>query len=92
MQPNTVCPDTGYLRTPAPVYTRPDMPYAAPDRREATEGARIGAAISAARRLYSGAVADTLIDALHWHQSTTGRVNPSSLPARLVDQLLRPPT
>jgi hypothetical protein len=68
-----------------------DIPSDLPDRRENTEGTRIGAAVSAVRRMYSGAVAECLIDALMWHQSTTARVNPSSLPARLVDQLLRPP-
>lgn len=83
---------TVYLRTPAPVYSRPDVPIDGPDRREPSEGARIGAAVSAARRLYSGAVAEVLVDALMWHQSTTARVDTSSLPARLVNELLRPPT
>jgi hypothetical protein len=57
-----------------------DIPSDLPDRRENTEGTRIGAAVSAVRRMYSGAVAECLIDALMWHQSTTARVNPSSLP------------
>ncbi len=81
-----------YVNTPAPRYSRSDVAIAGPDRRELSEGARIGAAISAARRLYPGAVADVLCDALTWHQSTTSRVSGTSLPARLVDELLRPPT
>ncbi len=80
-----------YVHTPAPVYSRPDVAIVAPERREITEGARIGAAISAARRLYPKAVADALVDVLSWHQSTTSRVSATSLPARLVDELLRPP-
>lgn len=81
-----------YVNTPAPVYSAPDVAMAGPDRREITEGARIGAAISAARRLYPGAVADCLVDVLSWHQNTTSRVSSTSLPARLVDELLRPPS
>ncbi len=80
-----------YVNTPAPRYSRSDVAIVGPDRREMTEGARIGAAISAARRLYPGAVADALVDVLSWHQSTTSRVSGTSLPARLVDELLRPP-
>lgn len=78
-----------YVRTPAPVYSRPDVAVVGPDRREQTEGARIGAAICAARRLYPGVVAEVLVDALSWHQSTPSRVSGTSLPARLVDELLR---
>ncbi len=80
-----------YVNTPAPVYSRSDVAIVSPDRREMSEGARIGAAISAARRLYPKAVADCLVDTLSWHQSTTSRVSATSLPARLVDELLRPP-
>ncbi len=80
-----------YINTPAPQYSRPDVAIVGPDRREMSEGARIGAAISAARRLYPKAVADALVDVLSWHQSTTSRVSATSLPARLVDELLRPP-
>lgn len=81
-----------YINTPAPQYSGSDVAIVAPERREQTETARIGAAISAARRLYPGAVADVLVDALSWHQNTTSRVSGTSLPARLVDELLRPPT
>lgn len=80
-----------YVHTPAPTYSPPDVPYLPPDRREMGEATRIGAAMSAARRLYPGAVADVLCDALTWHQSTTSRVSATSLPARLVEELLRPP-
>lgn len=78
------------LTTPRPVYTEAP-PITGPDLRERTESGRIGAAISAARRLYPDAVAAVLVDALTFHQATTARVNPSSMPARLVDELLRPP-
>lgn len=84
-------PDPITLTTPAPVYPDPP-PVAGPPLRAMSERARVGAAVSAVKRMYSGAVAETLIDALTWHQSTTYRVNPSSLPARLVDELLRPPS
>lgn len=81
-----------YVNTPAPQYSGSDVAILAPDRREQTESARIGAAISAARRLYPGAVADVLVDCLSWHQNTASRVSATSLPARLVAELLRPPT
>lgn len=79
------------LTTPTPVYDTEPPPSPGPRRREPTEAGRIGAAISAARRLYPGVVAEVLVDVLSWHQSTAHRVNPSALPARLVDELLRPP-
>lgn len=75
-----------YLR-PAP----PDPPIVGPALREQAEHNRIFAAISAARRLYPAAVADALVDTLTFHAATKHRVAPTSMPARLVDELLRPP-
>lgn len=74
-----------YLHTtPAP------PPIVSPDLREQVEHHRTHAAMAAARRNYPPAVADALIDALAFHASTKHRVAHTSLPARLIDELLRP--
>lgn len=78
------------LHTSASACVRTDHSALSPDQR-LIEFARINAAVCEVRRRYAGAVADTLIDALVWHQSTSGRVSPTSLPARLVAELLRDP-
>lgn len=67
------------------------LPSAAPDRRDPADSIRIRAACAAVHRHYTGAVRAVLLDALNFHAAGGHRINPSSLPARLVDELLRPP-
>jgi hypothetical protein len=80
------------MSTPPPVYTTGDTRAAAPPKLDPHDLTRIGAAVSAAKRLYPGAIGQCLVDTLEFYRFGGHRVSHSSLPARLVDELLRPPT
>ncbi len=79
------------MSTPPPVYSSADAPTVRPPKLDPQDFTRIGAAVSAAKRLYPGAIGQCLVDSLEFYRQGGFRVDQKSLPARLVDELLRPP-